>query len=126
MGKSETSKDYKQLAVEKYLEQVKILTALATTLLLTPNILLTILEKEVVRDRLDLLFQNWRLVLVLTNISFLLVILMTYFIYSSVVGSLYYNSLDIYRKATRVFSLLQFVFMVIGCVGFVIILSLVI
>ena len=112
--------EYKKLAVEKYLEQVKILTALATTLLLTPNVLLTLGAEAEIRQTLTSQLPQWKNVLVVTNIAFMLVILATYFIYSSVVGSADDGKLDVYRTATRVFSIAQFILLIIGCTGLLI------
>jgi hypothetical protein len=115
--------DYQKLTIDKYLDQVKVLTALATTLLITPNLLLTVLSDETIRQELEAGLPSWRLVLSLTNIAFLLAILLTYFIYSSIVGLLAVSEADIYRPATRIFSILQFLFLTLGCVGLVVLLS---
>lgn len=109
--------EYKKFAVEKYLEQVKILTALATTLLLTPNVLLTLSKEASVREDLADALPRWKEVLVGTNVAFILVILATYFIYSSVVGSADTGELNVYRPATRVLSIAQLVLTIVGCVG---------
>ena len=104
--------------VERYLDQVKIITALATTLLITPNLFLTLLEKAEIRARIEIAIPGWKTLLLITNIMFLLSILSTYFIYSSIVGSLIDSEEDvIYRPFTRVVSILQFVFLTAGCIG---------
>jgi len=108
----------KNFIVEQYLDQVKVITALATTLLITPNLFMTLLEKADVRAQIEATVPAWKTLLLITNIMFLLSILSTYFIYSSIVGSLLNNDTDvIYRTFTRVMSILQFIFLVLGCVG---------
>lgn len=108
--------------VERYLDQVKIITALATTLLITPNLFLTILNKPEIMTRLALAIPCWKTILLFTNIFFILSILATYFIYSSIVGSLINRENNlIYRPFTRFNSILQFIFLTLGCVGLLII-----
>jgi len=108
--------------VERYLDQVKILTALATTLLITPNLYLSLLEKSVITNHIAAVFPGWKILLLITNVMFLLAILSTYFIYSSVVGSLAEKAADIiYRPFTRIISILQFVFLTAGCIGLLLI-----
>jgi hypothetical protein len=109
--------DKAKFLVEKYLEQVKVLTALSTTLLLTPNILLNIMEKESIRTRLSASLPDWKVYLVGTNIVLLIAILLTYFIYSSVIGSVNSGSYDIFRPATRAFSITQFICLIFGGAG---------
>jgi hypothetical protein len=115
--------DFQKQTIDKYLDQVKVLTALATTFLITPNLLLTILGNEKIKQGLDSSLSSWRLILSLTNIAFVLAILSTYFIYSSIVGMLAESEANIYRPATRFFSLLQFLFLILGCIGLVVILA---
>ncbi len=112
--------------VEHYLDQVKIITALATTLMITPNVYLTLLEKDQIRTRIEATLPCWRSILLTTNILFLLSIILTYFIYSSIVGSSLTTAAAkdiIYRPFTRFVSITQFVFLVLGCVGLLIIFS---
>jgi hypothetical protein len=110
--------DNKNFIVEQYLDQVKVITALATTLLITPNLFMTLLEKGDIRAQIDASIPAWKTLLLITNLMFLLSILSTYFIYSSIVGSLLNNDTDvIYRTFTRVMSILQFIFLVLGCFG---------
>jgi len=113
--------EHEQFTVERYLDQVKILTALATTLLITPNLFLTLLEKAVIRERIEAAIPYWKNVMLFTNIMFLLSILLTYLIYSSIVGQLIDRKVDLYRPATRVFSILQILFIILGCAGLLVI-----
>jgi hypothetical protein len=104
--------------VERYLDQVKVIAALATTLLITPNLFLTLLEKADIRAQIEAAIPAWRLLLLFTDIMFLLSILSTYFIYSSIVGSLLGNETNVIdRPFTRAVSILQFIFLVLGCIG---------
>jgi branched-subunit amino acid transport protein len=109
--------DHEKLTIGTYLEQVKIITALATTLLITPTVILTLLTEPSVLDRIQAHLPSWRDLLMATNIAFLLCILCTYFIYSSVVGQANEGKLDIYRTATRVSSIAQFALLLIGATG---------
>lgn len=47
-------------AVKLYLVQVKVLTALATTLLLAPNVLLSLIENDNAQSRLAVAFPSWK------------------------------------------------------------------
>ena len=106
---SNDTADHKKYAVEKYLEQVKVLTALATTLLLSPNLIVA-LKKPTESGALAILELKPQLkgVLLTANIAFLVSILLTYLIYSSIVGSAHAGEYNVDRPATRLFSLLQF------------------
>ena len=87
----------KKLAVNKYLEQVKILTALSTALLISPSIIQKIsIHKESYLENI----KSIKILMFISNISFLLAIIMTYFIYSSIVGYIDKNRYDINRPAT--------------------------
>jgi p-aminobenzoyl-glutamate transporter AbgT len=114
--------DHEKLTIATYLEQVKIVTALATTLLITPTVILTMLTEQSVLDRIQAHLPPWRDLLLATNIAFLLCILCTYFIYSSVVGQTKEGKHDIYRTATRAFSITQFVLLLLGATGLLVVL----
>jgi len=122
-GNSKPSKSNNlNFIVERYLDQVKIITALATTLLITPNLFLTILDKPDIITHLNTAIPCWETILLITNILFILSILATYLIYSSIVGSLINKDKDlIYRPFTRIISILQFVFLSCGCIGLLVI-----
>lgn len=108
--------ELEKLAVEKYLEQVRLLTTLASALLVSPAILVAILRfaGEVPAVAADL--QQASVYLFLSSGFLVLVIITTYLIYSSVVGRLVSGEVDLYRPATRVFSLLQILFLIAGVV----------
>lgn len=105
----------KKFAVEKYLDQVKILTALATTLLISPNLFLMLREAIAENSQVMGVWKQAKTFLITANISFLVSIIMTYLIYSSVVGSVDEGEYEIYRPLTRIFSLIQFAGIVVGC-----------
>ena len=113
------TRDYQKYAVEKYIEQVKVLTTLASALLLSPGILAALYR--VIGDH-NLQFQQKQqaiVAVIISSVSSLIAIFFAYFIYSSLIGMIYKNKYDIYRPATRFFSLLQFIFVVISCVSFI-------
>lgn len=110
------SEDQKKFAVEKYLDQVKILTALATTLLISPNLIVVLHKPGTPTLEVLEAYPVIKMLLFFTNISFLVAIIMTYFIYSSIVGSAYDGQYDVHRPATRVFSAVQLLAVVFGCV----------
>jgi len=113
---NENNRDRK-FAVEKYLEQVKILTALATALLISPNVFLLIRQ---VNSQTAQILENAVKFLLIANIAFIVSIILTYFIYSSVVGKVNAGIYDVDRPATRVFSLLQLAGIIVGCVSLLI------
>ncbi len=112
---SGASTQYSKEAVDKYLEQIKILSALATALLISPNIAVA-LTKFATESRMTLP-PELRYWLLGTNTSFLLTILTSYLIYSSIVGFIADGKYDIYRSGTRVTSLIQVGTMLVGCIG---------
>jgi hypothetical protein len=106
----------RKLAVERYLDQIKILSALATALLLAPAAIQVISDrtKATVASATEL--QCTRLLSLSANVAFLLVILVSYLIYSSLVGEINRGTYDVYRKATRLFSIAQIVILGIGLI----------
>ena len=82
---TETNKEDKKFAVDKYLDQVKILTALATALLISPNIVLMLRKSGIQNSQVLQVLEQSKKFLFIANISFLISIIMTYFVYSSVV-----------------------------------------
>jgi len=103
----------KKFVVERYLEQIKILSALATALLISPALIQVISGKvysNIGRPRMVSL----RTLALVSNISFLLVIILSYLVYSTIVGSVNKGVYDIYRTATRVFSIAQFIALIVG------------
>ena len=114
---SDVSKEDKKFAVEKYLDQVKILTALATALLISPNIVLMLRKAGSQNDQALQVFEHAKRLLLAANVSFLVAIVMTYFIYSSVVGCTNEGIYNVYRPSTRIFSLIQLLGIVVGCVA---------
>lgn len=117
---SDPNKEDKKLAVEKYLDQVKILTALATALLVSPNLVLILRNNNSQSITALAMFEEAKIYLLIANVSFLVAIGMTYFIYSSVVGFINDGIYDVYRPATRVFSIIQLLGIIVGCITLVI------
>jgi len=117
MSKVSLDNEDKKFIVEKYLDQVKILTALASALFITPS-LLQFIVKITTNKSLDT--STVKLWFLLSNISFLIVVILTYFIYSSVVCFMKKGEFDIERPLTRCFSIVQFGILVIGCIFFII------
>lgn len=111
---SNLNKEDKKFAIEKYLDQVKILTALATALLISPNAFLVIRKAN---SGVLLVFESAKKFLLAANISFIIAVVMTYFIYSSIVGNINKGIYDVYRPATRIFSLIQLIGIIVGCVS---------
>jgi uncharacterized membrane protein len=108
--------DTARFATEKYLDQVKLLTTLATALLVSPSVLLAVVRFSTEAPSLVADIARASTYLMISSGSFVLVVIATYFIYSSIVGSLLKNKVDLYRPATRWFSLGQLLFVVVGCV----------
>jgi hypothetical protein len=106
----------KVLATEKYLDQVRLLTALASALLISPAILLVLLRFSAEFPNLVHEMARATAYLLLSSGSFVGVVVANYFIYSSIVGRLLDDQIDIYRPATRFFSIAQILLLVNGCV----------
>jgi len=119
---SNESGNPKKYAVEKYLEQVKILTALATALLLPPNAIIAF-KSDGIESAVGALDPGVKIWLLIMNISFIAVIIMTYFIYSAIVGHAHDGEYDIYRPAARIFSILQFAGILLGCIALIVLFS---
>ncbi|MEM6259951.1 MAG: hypothetical protein AAGI37_16890 [Planctomycetota bacterium] len=108
---------HKKDAVDKYLDQVKLLTALATTLLLSPSVVLAIRKSE--KEVSKLIFEDNPILgylFLATNIFFVMCIFLTYFVYSSVVGAVDEGVYDVYRPATKYFSISQLICTFCGCI----------
>ncbi len=104
----------KKRAVDRYLDQIKILSALATALLLAPSILQVVSQRSGEASHAGGGLLSTRGLALCANISFLLVILLSYLIYSSLVGEIHRGTYNIYRSATRVLSLAQLALLALG------------
>lgn len=97
---------YKKDAVEKYLDQVKILTALATALLITPSLVEFATKKQLTP------LEVW--LLIVADGLFLAAIVLTYFVYSPIVGGMIHKQYDI--RSAQGCSIAQFVCLCVGCI----------
>ena len=111
--------EHKKEAVKLYLEQVKILTAIATALFISPGFVIAFLNFETEANHS---FQSSNLALIagISSSMFLVAILLTYFIYSSLVGRINVGEYNLERKATMRLSIAQFICVIIGCVLYLI------
>ncbi len=112
-------RDYQKHAVEKYIEQVKVLTTLASALLLSPGLLVAIFKITGDIRIQPQVKQQVIIAVLISSISSLIAIFLAYFVYSSLIGMIYKNKYDIYRPATRIFSLLHFIFVIVSCISFI-------
>jgi hypothetical protein len=115
MTDQEKIERFKLHAVDKYLEQVKILTALASALLLSPGFVLALLRIREDIGLSDKLLLQATIAVAGSSVAFVLTIFFTYFIYSSIAGDLNEGECNIYREETQRFSIMQFVAVLIGC-----------
>ena len=115
MTDQEKIERFKLHAVDKYLEQVKILTALASALLLSPGFVLALLRIREDIGLSDKLLLQATIAVAGSSVAFVSTIFFTYFIYSSIAGDLNEGECNIYREETQRFSIMQFVAVLIGC-----------
>jgi hypothetical protein len=115
MTNHEKIERFKLHAVDKYLEQVKILTTLASALLLSPGFVLALLRIREDIGFSDKLLLQATIAVAGSSVAFVLTIFFTYFIYSSIAGDLNEGECNIYREETQRFSIMQFVAVLIGC-----------
>lgn len=101
----------KKYSVEVFLSQTKILTTLATTFLIAPYVVFN--KWSFIRNETFLCLDIY-IYVIISSIFFLISILMTYFIYSSISGNADRGVYDVYRAATRFFSILQFSTLILG------------
>jgi len=78
----------RKLAVDRYLDQVKILSALATALLLAPAAIQVISQQAIALSVSTDAYASTRLIALCANVAFLLVIVVSYLIQSSLVGEI--------------------------------------
>ncbi len=106
-------------AIEKYIDQVKVLTTLASALLFSPGILATIFSLTGDMTLSDQVKQQVTIAVLISSGSSLIAILLAYFIYSSLIGMIYHNEYNLYRPTTRILSILQFFLIIISCISFI-------
>lgn len=107
--------DGKKEACKTYLEQTKLLVTLASAFLFAPAGLVTIL-KDKVASNITYVQIGW---FIAVEICFIVSVLAGYVVLGSLAGSQDDNSFDVFRPATRLFSLLQFVAYVTGLALFI-------
>jgi hypothetical protein len=105
-----------KLAVDRYLDQIKILSALATALLLAPAAIQVISDRLKAAQTNGVGMLNTKSLALAANVAFLLVIILSYVIYSTLVGEINRGTFNVYRTATRIFSLAQLILLAIGLI----------
>jgi hypothetical protein len=110
---STTVSEGKKEACKTYIEQTKLLVTLASAFLFAPAALVTILNNKDAADLDSCVLTSFLIIEVL----FVCSVLFGYIALGCLAGSQDDGSFDVFRKATRIFSLLQFVSYVIG-IGF--------
>lgn len=102
--------DSKKEACKTYLEQTKLLVTLASAFLFAPAGLVTIL-KDKGTAKITHMQIGW---FIAVEVCFILSVLAGYVVLGSLAGSQDDNSFNVFRPATRLFSLLQFITYVVG------------
>lgn len=110
-----TVTDGKKEACKTYIEQTKLLVTLASAFLFAPAALVTIL-KDKTSAGLDDCTLSW---FVAVEVLFVFSVLSGYVVLGSLAGSQDDGSFNVFRTATRCFSLLQFGSYVVGIGVFV-------
>jgi len=105
-----------KLAVDRYLDQIKVLSALATALLLAPAAIQVISDKMKAVQSAGVGILTTKLIALYANIAFLLVIVLSYMIYSTLVGEINRGTFNVYRVATRIFSIAQLILLAVGLI----------
>jgi hypothetical protein len=105
----------KKEACKTYIEQTKLLVALASAFLFAPAGLIAIL-KDISAAGLDSCTLTW---FVVVEALFVCSVLAGYIVLGSLAGSQDNGSFDVFRKATRFFSLLQFGLYIFGIIVFI-------
>lgn len=114
-GVSQIDIEGKKEACKTYIEQTKLLVTLASAFLFAPPALVTILKDKNAAG-LDRCTMIWFLAI---EGLFIISVLSGYCVLGSLAGSQDEGSFDVFRKATRLLSLAQFVLYILGIVAFV-------
>lgn len=93
-------------ACKTYIEQTKHLSTLASAFLIPPAAIQIFLKNTNITFFL------------LAEISFVLSVIISYIVMGTIVGSQDRGDYDVYRTATRISSLLQFIFYILGLIFF--------
>ena len=103
---SNSNIDDKKEACKTYIEQTKHLTTLASGFIIPPAIILVFI-------------QNVNLILfILSEVLLITSVAVSYIVMGSVVGSQDEGTYDVHRRATRIFSLIQFFSYILGLIFF--------
>ena len=111
MGNSNALLQNKKDACKTFVEQTKLLVALSSAFVIAPAAVKVFLELK------------GYFTLVSAELSFIVSVLLGDAVLGTVAGSQFKGDYDVYRTATRVASLLQLVFYVIGLILFVVIIA---
>ena len=102
-------------ACKTYIEQTKLLVTLSSAFLFAPPSLVAMLKDK---SAVNLTSTNmcW---LVWAESLFIASVLSGYIVLGTLAGSQHNNTFDVYRMATRLFSLIQFIFYIVGLIFFI-------
>jgi hypothetical protein len=110
-----TVTDGQKEACKTYIEQTKLLVALASAFIFAPPALLTLMK-----DAHDVGVGNVLRMFVIAEALFVASVLAGYVVLGCVTGSQNDGSFDVFRLATRMSSILQLVFYLLGVTAFVV------
>jgi hypothetical protein len=110
---SDPGLDGRKEACKTYIEQTKLLVTLASALIFAPAAIIGLLKDHPHVDR----WLGWQLIG--AEVAFVVSVLFGYIALASVTGSQDAGSFDVYRTATRLSSLAQFAFYLLGMALFV-------
>ena len=104
--KNNSNIDDKKQACKTYIEQTKHLATLASGFIIPPAIILAFIQN------VNLIF------FILSEVSLIFSVVLSYVVMGCIAGSQDQGTYDIYRPATRIFSLLQFLSYIMGLTFF--------
>jgi hypothetical protein len=115
MNTDATVSEGKKEACKTYLEQTKLLVTLASAFLFAPAALIGILKDKPQTGLTDAQFTSF----IIAEILFISSVLFGYIVLGSLAGSQNSGHFDVFRPATRCFSLLQFGTYLAGLIVFI-------
>ncbi len=101
----------KKEAVKTYIEQTKLLVTLSSAFIIPPAVMYVTVKGFSLQ------------LLVITEVLFVISTVLGYIVLGTIAGSQDKGEYNVYRQATRVFSLLEFLFYLLGLTMFVIFIS---
>jgi len=116
MNENKQRLENKKEACKTYIEQTKLLVALASAFLLAPAALFSIIKGD---DGKAVIGRNL-LIFISSELSFIFSIFFGYIVLGSIAGSQDKGTFDVYRPATRYLSFVQIGTFLIGLIVFVI------